>query len=127
MDAVAAHERASPARLLDGARRRPGVRVSGRPTAADRRGAVSFALDGVHPHDVGQLLDARGIAVRVGHHCAKPLHRRFGRAAPPPGPGATSTPPPAEVDAFVDGLRRRARFFGAAVMARGRWTRCTSS
>ena len=56
----------------------PGVRVLGPTTADDRVGAVSVVVDGVHPHDVGQVLDAAGVAVRVGHHCAQPVHRRFG-------------------------------------------------
>ena len=55
-----------------------GVHVLGTATDVDRVGLVSFAVDGVHPHDVGQYLDAKGIAVRVGHHCAQPLHKRLG-------------------------------------------------
>jgi len=55
-----------------------GVRVIGPTTAVDRGGAVSFVVDDIHPHDVGQVLDDRGIAVRVGHHCAWPVCRRYG-------------------------------------------------
>ena len=77
MDRVAAHEHALTQALLAGLAQRPWVRVVGPADAHDRVGAVSFVVDGVHAHDVGQVLDDAGIAVRVGHHCAWPLHRRF--------------------------------------------------
>jgi cysteine desulfurase/selenocysteine lyase len=54
----------------------PGIRLIG--TAKDRVSVLSFSVEGVHPHDVGTVLDARGVAVRAGHHCAQPLMRRFG-------------------------------------------------
>jgi cysteine desulfurase/selenocysteine lyase len=78
MDRVRAHEHAMTERLLAGVVGLAGVRVLGPTEAVDRSGAVAVVVDGVHPHDVGQYLDSRGIAVRVGHHCAQPLHRRFG-------------------------------------------------
>jgi cysteine desulfurase / selenocysteine lyase len=77
MDRVTAHEHALTQALLAGLAERPWVRVIGPAGADDRGGAVSFVVDGVHAHDVGQVLDDAGIAVRVGHHCAWPLHRRF--------------------------------------------------
>jgi cysteine desulfurase/selenocysteine lyase len=78
MERVAAHEHELTVRLLAGLQEVQGVRILG-PTEADRRlGAVAFDLAGVHPHDVGQFLDAQGIAVRVGHHCAQPIHRALG-------------------------------------------------
>lgn len=77
MDRIARHERANAAVLL-GLNDIDGVRVLGPTDTTDRIGTVSFDVDGVHPHDVGQFLDARGIAVRVGHHCAQPVHRHFG-------------------------------------------------
>jgi cysteine desulfurase/selenocysteine lyase len=86
MDRVAEHERTLTEAALAGLAEIAGVRVIG-PTldgptgTADRGGAVSFVVDGVHAHDVGQVLDSLGVAVRVGHHCAWPLHRRFGVAA----------------------------------------------
>lgn len=81
MDAVRAHERALTAELLDTLEAAPGVRILG-PRDPDRRGgAVSFTVDGVHPHDVAQLLDARGICVRAGHHCTRPLMRSLGLPA----------------------------------------------
>jgi cysteine desulfurase/selenocysteine lyase len=78
MDRVQAHEHALTERLLAGVAGLPGVRVLGPTQAHERAGAVAVVVDGVHPHDVGQYLDSRGVAVRVGHHCAQPLHRRFG-------------------------------------------------
>jgi cysteine desulfurase/selenocysteine lyase len=81
MDRVTAHEHALTQALLAGLAERPWVRVIGPPGADDRGAAVSFVVDGVHAHDVGQVLDDAGIAVRVGHHCAWPLHRRFGVTA----------------------------------------------
>ncbi|MEU8862594.1 cysteine desulfurase [Streptomyces umbrinus] len=78
MDEVAAHEDVLTARALQLLQEIPGVRVIG-PRGTDERGsAVSFAVDGIHPHDVGQVLDDRGVAVRTGHHCARPIVRRYG-------------------------------------------------
>jgi cysteine desulfurase/selenocysteine lyase len=77
MDRVAAHDHVLTEALLDGLAQRPWVRVVGPTDTVDRVGAVSFVVDGVHAHDVGQVLDDQGVAVRVGHHCAWPLHRRF--------------------------------------------------
>ena len=81
MDRVAAHEHLLVARILDGLAERPWVRVVGPTDLTDRGGAVAFVVDGVHAHDVGQVLDDQGVAVRVGHHCAWPLHRRMGVTA----------------------------------------------
>ncbi|MCI1936174.1 MAG: SufS family cysteine desulfurase [Bifidobacteriaceae bacterium] len=55
-----------------------GVRLLGRPDMENRIGTVAFDVEGVHPHDVGQFIDSLGIAIRVGHHCAQPIHRHFG-------------------------------------------------
>lgn len=73
------HERQLATVLLDGIAKIPGVTVLG--AAEDRIGTVAFDVAGVHAHDVGQYLDSQGVAVRVGHHCAQPLHRRFGVTA----------------------------------------------
>jgi cysteine desulfurase / selenocysteine lyase len=85
MARVEAHEQALTAALLAGLAERPWVRVIGPTSVHDRGGAVSFVVEvggqPVHAHDVGQVLDDRGVAVRVGHHCAWPLHRRFGAPA----------------------------------------------
>jgi cysteine desulfurase / selenocysteine lyase len=77
MDAVAAHEREITGYALERLREVPGLRILG-PTTGDRGGVVSFVMDGVHPHDVAQVLDEEGVCVRAGHHCTKPLHRRLG-------------------------------------------------
>ena len=81
MDRVSAHEHALTGILLDGLRERPWTRLIGPDSLENRGGAVSFVVNGVHAHDVGQILDEHGVAVRVGHHCAWPLHRRFKAAA----------------------------------------------
>ena len=81
MDRVHAHELMLVRRLLDGLATRPWIRVIGPTDLHDRGSVVAFVADGVHPHDVGQVLDDQGIAVRVGHHCAWPLHRALGVTA----------------------------------------------
>ena len=78
MDRVAEHERALTRQAMEGLSRIPGVTVYGPPIGVDRGAVVSFAVEGLHPHDVAALLDAEGIAVRAGHHCAMPLMRRLG-------------------------------------------------
>lgn len=77
MNKVAEHEQEIAAELLK-LRDVPGVRVLGPTDLSQRIGTVAFEVEGVHPHDVGQFLDAQGIAIRVGHHCAQPIHRHFG-------------------------------------------------
>ena len=116
MDVVSAHERALTARILDGLADLSGIRVVG-PTGttaaelADRGGAVAFVVDGVHAHDVGQVLDDRGVAVRVGHHCAWPLHRRMGvQATVRASTHVYSTE--ADVDALLEAVQATQRFFG---------------
>jgi cysteine desulfurase / selenocysteine lyase len=78
MDRVAEHERALTRQTLEGLARIPGVTVYGPPASIERGAVVAFAVEGLHPHDVAALLDAEGIAVRAGHHCAMPLMRRLG-------------------------------------------------
>jgi len=117
MAAIAAHEHALTERLLTAVADLDGVRVLG-PTltegrAVDRGGAVSVVVDGVHPHDVGQYLDSRGIAVRVGHHCAQPVHRRYGATASTRASVYLYTTP-AEVDRFVEVLAEVRDYFGVA-------------
>src|SRR4029450_12932190 len=113
MDAVHAHEMSLVDRALDGLAEVPGVRVVGPTDLVDRGGAVAFVVDGVHAHDVGQVLDDRGVAVRVGHHCAWPLHRRFGGAATVRATFHVYNTPD-EVDALVDGVRAAQKFFGVS-------------
>jgi cysteine desulfurase / selenocysteine lyase len=113
MEAVFAHELALTGAALDGLAQVPGVRIIGPRDLADRGGAVSFVVDGVHAHDVGQVLDDRGVAVRVGHHCAWPLHRRFGVAATVRATFAVYNTPD-EVAALVDGVHAARDFFGVS-------------
>lgn len=76
MAAIAAHEREITAYALDRLAEVPGVKVYG-PSADFKGGVISFTLKDVHPHDISQVLDTQGIAIRAGHHCAMPLHERF--------------------------------------------------
>ncbi len=80
MEAVAAHEQELVAYALERLEEIPGVQVLG-PVADKKGGVASFTLEGVHPHDVAQILDTYGVAVRAGHHCAQPLHEKFGITA----------------------------------------------
>lgn len=75
MDNIHAHEQKLTARALDGLQQIPGLHIVGPKDTESRGGAVSFVVDGVHPHDLGQVLDSYGVAIRTGHHCAWPLHR----------------------------------------------------
>ncbi|MEZ0049762.1 cysteine desulfurase/selenocysteine lyase [Mycobacterium sp. MAA66] len=110
MAAVEAHEAELVAATLAGLSQIPQVRIIG-PTSTEHRGSpVSFVLDGVHAHDVGQVLDDEGIAVRVGHHCAAPLHRRFGIAATARASFAVYNTLD-EVDRLIAGVNRAIRFF----------------
>jgi cysteine desulfurase/selenocysteine lyase len=77
MEAVAAHEHEMAAYALERLEEIPGVKVLG-PAAEKRGGVAAFTLEGIHPHDVAQILDRSGVAVRAGHHCAQPLHEKFG-------------------------------------------------
>ena len=110
MDQVAAHERAITAYALEGLRDITGLTVLGPSEPIDRGGAISFEIDGVHPHDVSQVLDSMGVAVRAGHHCAKPAHRRFGVQSSTRASFYLYTTT-AEVDAFLEGLHQTKRFF----------------
>ena len=112
MGAVAAHEESLTAHALDALREIRGVRLLGPDTTKDRGGAVAFEVEGVHPHDVGQVLDELGIAVRTGHHCAWPLHRALGVQASTRATFYVYNTH-AEVDALADGIRYAQRFFGA--------------
>ncbi len=78
MEAIHRHERELTAYALDALSTVPGLRIYGPASSDGRGGTVSFGVDGVHPHDVGQILDDNGVEVRVGHHCARPVCARFG-------------------------------------------------
>jgi cysteine desulfurase/selenocysteine lyase len=106
LETIAAHERD----LLEyGIRVLREVRLVGTPR--ERSGAISFLVDGVHPHDVGTILDREGIAIRTGHHCAQPVMQRFGLAATARASfGMYNTRE--EIDALVAGLRKVREVFG---------------
>ena len=110
--AVAAHELALTQRLLDGLAADRRIRVLGPADLQARLGVVSFDMAGAHPHDICQILDARGVACRGGHHCAQPLMDRFDL------PGTTRASigiynDAADIDALLDGLGEAARRLGA--------------
>ena len=112
MPAIEAHELALGERLAAGAASIEGVRLVGPRPGAERAGLASVIVDGVHAHDVGQVLDAQGIAARVGHHCAQPLHRRLGVAATTRASAYLYTTED-EVDRFLDALSGVRDYFGA--------------
>lgn len=119
MDEIREHEDALTAYALRELSQIPGVRVIGPQDAVDRGSAISFVVEGIHPHDVGQVLDSRGVAVRVGHHCAWPTCRRFGV------PATTRISPylyndESDIDAAVSGIRAAQEFFGSDVRDAGR-------
>ncbi|MFE3795666.1 SufS family cysteine desulfurase [Nocardia tengchongensis] len=113
MDAVAAHEHTLVSAALDGLGAIDGVRIIGPTENVNRGGAVSFLVDGIHAHDVGQILDDQGVAIRVGHHCAWPLHRHFGIAATARASFALYNTLE-EVDQLVAAVRKAQSFFGVA-------------
>ncbi len=112
MDAVAAHGQELTTLAIAGLSALPGVRILGPGAGPDRGSLVAFVVEGVHPHDVGQILDDAGIAVRTGHHCAWPLHRRYGIAASVRASFAVYNTV-GEVSALIDGVASAQRFFGS--------------
>jgi len=113
MPQVEAHEQRLTRYLLGRLDELTGVRVIGPPTTEARGGAVSFAVDGIHPHDVGQVLDDRGVAVRVGHHCAWPVCRRYGVTATTRASFYVYNDTD-DLDALIDGIVAAQQFFGVA-------------
>lgn len=113
MDAVAAHEASLTAAALEQLSAIDGLRIVGPATPGERGGAVSFVVDGIHAHDLSQVLDDAGVAIRVGHHCAWPLHRRFGIVASARASFAVYNTLD-EVTALADGVRAAQTFFGTA-------------
>lgn len=111
MEAVAEHEHHLTGYALEKLADIDGVTVIGPRTNVDRGSAISFTVEGIHPHDVGQILDSRGIAVRVGHHCAWPTCRRFGV----PATTRLSTyiyNDEGDIDAAISGIRAAQAYFG---------------
>jgi cysteine desulfurase/selenocysteine lyase len=110
MDAVAAHEHALVSYALPRLQQVDGLRIIGPTDTVDRGATIAFTLDGVHPHDVAQLLDERGIAVRAGHHCARPVCVRYGVTATTRASFGLYTTTD-EVDALVSGLDQVGELF----------------
>lgn len=110
MDRIHAQEEQLTARLLEQIRDLEGVRVLGPTSAVERIGVLAFAVEGVHPHDVGQVLDADDVAIRVGHHCAIPLHSFFGVRSSARASVSPMTSPE-EIDRFIASLGRVRSFF----------------
>lgn len=114
MEAIAAHEHELTAYALEKLQGVAGVQIVGPATAESRGGALSFAVDGIHPHDLGQVLDDQGVSIRVGHHCAWPLHRCM---------NVQSTARASfylyntmeEIDRLVDAIEKAKQFFGVEV------------
>ena len=111
MDAVREHDASLTAQVLSGLEDLPGVRVIGPADNLDRGAAISFVVDGIHPHDVGQVLDDEGVAVRVGHHCAWTVCRRYDVAA------TTRISPyiyndEHDIDVALAAIARAQKFFG---------------
>ena len=111
MDNVHAWEAELGQRLAEGVERIEGVRLLGPTAGRERAGLVSVHVEGVHPHDVGQILDTQGIAVRVGHHCAQPLHRALGVTASTRA-SAYIYNTTDDVDRFLEALAGVRGFFG---------------
>ncbi|MFN8127651.1 MAG: cysteine desulfurase [Candidatus Nanopelagicales bacterium] len=111
LEAIHEHEVHLTGLALEGLQALPGIRIIGPTDLHERGGAVSFVADGVHSHDLGQVLDDSGVAVRVGHHCAWPLHRRFGIAATTRATFYLYNDED-DVQALIDGTRRALEFFG---------------
>ena len=111
MDSVAAHEQHITTYALERMAEVPGLTIVGPREAVERGGAISFTLGDVHPHDVAQLLDSQGVAVRAGHHCAKPLHQRFGVQSTTRASFYLYTTE-SEIDALVGALNHTRKYFG---------------
>jgi cysteine desulfurase/selenocysteine lyase len=110
MDAVREHELAIADYALEQLAEVPGLRIFGPPRGPDRLGPVSFEIEGIHAHDVSEILDRHGVAVRAGHHCAQILMDRLGIAATARASFGVYTTP-AEIDRLVDGLEDARRVF----------------
>jgi cysteine desulfurase/selenocysteine lyase len=114
MDNVFLHEQELTAYALEELAKIPGVRVIGPTDMQDRGSAVSFVVDGIHPHDVGHLMDAKGVAVRVGHHCCWPTCRRFDV------PATTRITTyiyndKSDIDQAIAGIKSAQEFFGSGI------------
>ncbi len=111
MEAVCAHEEEIADYTLERVAEVPGLRVFGPPRGDGRLGPVSFEIDGIHAHDVSEILDRHGVAVRAGHHCAQPLMDRLGIAATARASFGVYTTTE-EIDRLIDGLKDARKVFG---------------
>ncbi|HEX7279893.1 MAG TPA: aminotransferase class V-fold PLP-dependent enzyme, partial [Solirubrobacterales bacterium] len=111
MEAVREHEREIADYALQRLAEVPGLQVFGPPRGAERLGPVSFEIEGIHAHDVSEILDRHGVAVRAGHHCAQVLMDRLGIAATARASFGVYTTTE-EIDRLVDGLEDARRVFG---------------
>jgi cysteine desulfurase/selenocysteine lyase len=118
MDKIAAHEQELTAYALAEMQNVRGLRILGPTEAVDRGGAIAFTLEGVHPHDVMQMLDSRGVAIRGGHHCARPLHDRLGVQSSCRASLYLYTTH-AEIDRLVEGLDYTGAFFSGRLATTG--------
>jgi len=110
MDNIAAHEHEITEYALERLEEFPGLKLFG-PSADKKGGVAAFTFDGIHPHDVAQILDRDGVAVRAGHHCAQPLHEKFGIPATTRASFYLYTSK-GEVDMLVNGLYKVKEMFG---------------
>ncbi|RPH59797.1 MAG: aminotransferase class V-fold PLP-dependent enzyme, partial [Chloroflexi bacterium] len=110
MDAIAAHEHEITEYALERLEEIPGVKLFG-PDAAHKGGVAAFTMDCAHPHDVAQILDTIGVAVRAGHHCAQPLHEKFGIPATSRASFYLYSTKD-EVDKLVEGIYKVRQYFG---------------
>lgn len=110
MDNIHAHEQLITNYALESLSEVPGLTILGPKVAAERGGLVSFTVDGLHPHDIAQLLDEDGIAIRAGHHCAMPLHKKLGIGASARASFYLHTTR-AEVDKLIESLHRAREVF----------------
>jgi len=111
MDGVRAHERELTAYALERLGEAPGVKVFGPPNPDQHAGVISFAMEGIHPHDLAEVCGRSGVCVRAGHHCAQPLMRRLGVAATTRASFHVYNESE-DVDRLVDALAEARRVFG---------------
>ena len=109
MESISAHEHEITTYAMQQLSSVPGIKIIG-PMVSQRGGVIAFTMEGVHPHDVAQILDADGVAVRAGHHCAMPLHEKFNL------PATTRASfylynTVKEVDVLINGLKKVNRLF----------------
>ena len=111
LEAIGAHERDLTAYALPRLAEVPGLKIYGPSDSTDREGLISFEVEGIHPHDISEILDRHGVAVRAGHHCAQPLMKRLGVTATTRASFAVYNTT-GEVDRMIEGLHDARRIFG---------------